>query len=67
MKTPKKGSETPVYLASASEVEGVTGKYFMDKKPVKSSRESNDPLLAQQLWDYTVKLLGLENDQTRAA
>src|SRR5947207_6236815 len=30
MKTPAQGASTPVYLASSPEVEGVTGRYFVD-------------------------------------
>ena len=36
------GSVTPVYLTTATELGGVTGKYFMDKKQKKSSRISYD-------------------------
>jgi hypothetical protein len=32
MKTPEKGAETIIYLASSPEVEGVIGKYFINQK-----------------------------------
>lgn len=32
--TPERGARTSVYLASSPEVEGVTGRYFVKKKPV---------------------------------
>ena len=47
---PEKGAETIVYLASSQEVEGVTGKYFVNKRPVTSSRESYDEAAARRLW-----------------
>jgi len=55
----KKGAETPVYLASAPEVEGVSGKYFSNRKPSKSSKTSYDLELQQQLWVRTEEILGL--------
>ena len=33
MKTPAQGAATPVYLASSPEAEGVTGRYFVNRKP----------------------------------
>jgi retinol dehydrogenase 14 len=31
MKTPARGAGTPIYLASSPEVEGVTGRYFVNR------------------------------------
>ncbi len=58
---PEKGAETIVYLASSQEVEGVTGKYFVNKSPVTSSRESNDEAAARRLWDVSERLTGISN------
>ena len=33
-----KGTETSIYLASSSGVEGITEKYFINKKEAKSSK-----------------------------
>ena len=33
MKTPAQGAATSIYLASSPEVEGVTGRYFANRKP----------------------------------
>ena len=57
--SPEKGAETPVYLASSPEVEGVTGKYFDGGQEKKSSDESYDQELARRLWDASAKLVGL--------
>ena len=54
--TADKGAETPVYLAVSPEVESVTGKYFVDCRPVPSSSMSYDAELAAQLWDISVSL-----------
>ncbi len=49
MKSPKKGAVTSVYLASSPNVAGVSGKYFVNKKQAKSSKESYDGELARRL------------------
>ena len=54
--TPDKGAETPVYLAASPEVEGVTGRYFVDCRPVPSSGMTYDADLAARLWDLSASL-----------
>ena len=58
-RTPEKGAETSVYLASSPEVEGVTGKYFVDKHPVQSSPESYDRTAAARLWELSEQMTRL--------
>lgn len=58
-KSPAKGAETSIYLASSPEVEGVTGRYFVDKKIAESSPESHDVQLAKRLWEVSEKLAKL--------
>jgi len=55
----KKGAETSVYLASSSEVEGLTGRYFKRKQESTSSPASYDKQMQKRLWDATIELLGL--------
>jgi NAD(P)-dependent dehydrogenase (short-subunit alcohol dehydrogenase family) len=57
---PEKGAETSIYLASAPEVEGVTGRYFINKRPVRSSPESYNPTTAQSLWRVSAQMVGLD-------
>lgn len=52
-KSPAKGAETSIYVASSPDLEGVTGKYFINKKPVASSPISYDKAVAQRLWDIS--------------
>lgn len=59
LKSAKEGAETGIYLASAPEVEGVTGEYFDNKAPKRSSEESYDEKKALALWQVTSKLVGL--------
>ena len=56
-KSPEQGAATAVYLASAPELEGITGKYFVNGKAVKSSRESYRQELQEQLWEMSSRML----------
>src|ERR671910_1901640 len=46
MKSPEKGAETSIYLATSPEVEGSSGKYFVKKAEARSSSVSHDEGLA---------------------
>ena len=63
-----RGAETPVYLASSPEVEGVAGKFFVDCRPVPSSPLSYDAELASGLWELSERLTreGLEQERDRS-
>ena len=54
--TAEAGAEPSIWLASAPELEGVTGRYFQKKKQAKSSPRSYDEDLAARLWDVSAKL-----------
>lgn len=55
----RKSAETPVYLATSDDVKSVTGKCFSKLREITTSRISLDREKQKQLWDATVKLLGL--------
>lgn len=57
--SPAEGAATSIYLASSPQVDGVSGKYFDQKKPVSSSKISYDSGIAQQLWNVSLQLTGL--------
>jgi retinol dehydrogenase 14 len=59
MKTPAQGAGTPVYLASSPQVEGITGRYFVNCKPKTSSKASYDATAAARLWLVSAKLTGM--------
>ena len=59
MKTPTQGAATSIRLASAPELEQVTGRYFADGKPKKSSKASYDEAVAARLWQVSADLVGL--------
>jgi NAD(P)-dependent dehydrogenase (short-subunit alcohol dehydrogenase family) len=56
---PAQGAETPVYLASSPEVAEVSGKYFINKKPVESSKASYSQADAERLWQVSKELTKL--------
>jgi retinol dehydrogenase 14 len=59
MKSPAKGAATSIYLASAPELEQVTGRFFANEKPKRSSERSYDEATAARLWKVSADLVGL--------
>lgn len=53
------GAETQIWLAASPDVEGVSGKYFVDCKPTAPTKQGSDPQLARALWDKSAALVGL--------
>jgi retinol dehydrogenase 14 len=62
MQTPERGADTPVYLSSSRDVEGVTGQYFADRKTKTSHPSSYDLAASARLWQVSADLVGLEVD-----
>ena len=56
--TPAQGADTVVYLATAEELRGVTGKYFARRAEKPSSELSYNRELQQKLWQMSVTLTG---------
>ncbi len=50
MKTPEQGAATSIYLASSPAVEGITGRYFANRRPTTSNVRSYDEEAASRLW-----------------
>jgi NAD(P)-dependent dehydrogenase (short-subunit alcohol dehydrogenase family) len=59
MKSPARGAATSIHLASAPELEQVTGRYFANSHPKKSSGPSYDQATAARLWQVSADLVGL--------
>jgi NAD(P)-dependent dehydrogenase (short-subunit alcohol dehydrogenase family) len=59
--SPKEGAETSAYVASSSEVEGLSGKCFSKKHVVATTNISNDQSIQRQLWTKTLEILGISN------
>ena len=51
-----RGARTMIYLATSPEVEGLTGKYFVDCRAAQSSALSYDAGLASGLWELSERL-----------
>jgi NAD(P)-dependent dehydrogenase (short-subunit alcohol dehydrogenase family) len=56
---PNEGAATSVYLASAAEVAGSSGGYFVRGRAVQSSKASYDAEAARRLWDVSAELVGM--------
>jgi retinol dehydrogenase 14 len=65
MKTPEQGASTAVYLAASPEVDGVTGVYFANRRPKRSSKVSYDLDLARRLWEVSAELVDPRRSPTR--
>ena len=57
--TPEQGADCLIYLASSTNVEGTSGRYFAEREPVNTSPESCDAEIAHQLWQMSADLVGL--------
>ncbi len=59
MLSPEAGADTVLYMAASPAVDGVSGKYFIKRRPVPVSRAGRDEALARDLWQVSEKLVGL--------
>jgi NAD(P)-dependent dehydrogenase (short-subunit alcohol dehydrogenase family) len=51
------GARTSVYLATSEKVSGVSGKYFVDCRETRPSRQASDERLAEKLWAASEQVL----------
>lgn len=58
MRSPERGADTVVWAASSPELDGVTGGYFHDRRPKRSSPRSHDEATAKRLWQVSEELTG---------
>ena len=56
MASPKKGARTSIYVASAPELEKVSGKYFSGGREAVAPKESYDEATAKRLWQVCEQL-----------
>lgn len=61
--SPDQGADTVVYLATAPEVETVTGKYFTKRQEARSSPASHDEAAGRRLWEVSERLAGVKGGQ----
>ena len=60
MRTPEQGADTVIWLAASPDVEGVSGRYYMDRKPIEPKKIANDPAARRRLWEESERLTGLK-------
>ncbi len=65
LKTPAQGAETPIYLASSPDVDGVSGRFFVNRKPKRASRLAYDSDLTSRLWRVSAELVGISSSAGR--
>jgi retinol dehydrogenase 12 len=58
-RSPEKGAETVVYLATSPEVQGASGGYYFDCKLTQPSPAAQDDEAAERLWQVSEKLVGI--------
>jgi NAD(P)-dependent dehydrogenase (short-subunit alcohol dehydrogenase family) len=59
LKTPAKGAQTSIYLASSPEVDGVSGRFFVNRMPKTPNKVAYDTKMTARLWDVSADLVGM--------
>lgn len=60
MRSPEQGADTLIWLASSPEVEGISGKYYSDRKEIEAREISSDLAARRRLWEMSEELTGLK-------
>jgi NAD(P)-dependent dehydrogenase (short-subunit alcohol dehydrogenase family) len=60
-RSPAKGAETSIYLASSPSVAGMTGKYFYNSHVIPAAPRATDMTVARKLWDESAGVVHLPN------
>ena len=58
-RSPEKGAETSIYLASSPAVQNITGKYFVDCKVTQPAPQATESAVAGKLWDVSAEMVHL--------
>jgi NAD(P)-dependent dehydrogenase (short-subunit alcohol dehydrogenase family) len=53
------GADTPAWLATSPDVEGVSGKFFVERRAVGTAPHTTDIERCDRLWDASARLVGL--------
>lgn len=56
---PEAGADTPSWLATSPEVEGVTGRFYVKRRAVPTAPHTTDEARCDRLWDESARLTGL--------
>lgn len=52
-------ADTPVWLATSADVEGVTGRYFLRRRSVSTAAHTTDPARIERLWEQSAAMVGI--------
>ncbi|PSL05922.1 NAD(P)-dependent dehydrogenase (short-subunit alcohol dehydrogenase family) [Haloactinopolyspora alba] len=55
---PDVGADTPTWLVTSPDVDGVSGRFFVKRRAVSTARHTTDPARCDRLWDETARLVG---------
>jgi NAD(P)-dependent dehydrogenase (short-subunit alcohol dehydrogenase family) len=58
-RSPEKGAETPIYLASSPAVENISGKYFYDSQVIPPAPHATDMAVAGKLWAVSADMVNI--------
>jgi retinol dehydrogenase-12 len=58
-RTPAKGADTAVWLATAPALEGKSGGYYYNRRELAPAKHASDPALAAELFEVSGKLVGV--------
>jgi retinol dehydrogenase-12 len=58
-RSPAKGAETSIYLASSPSVADITGQYFYDSHVIPAAPQATDMVVARKLWDVSAEMVHL--------
>lgn len=59
MPGPDTGADTPSWLATAPEMAGVTGRFYVKRHEVPTARHTTDAARCDRLWEESARLVGL--------
>jgi retinol dehydrogenase 14 len=59
MKSPEQGAATSIHVATATDLEQVSGQFFAGSKPRRSAERSHDEAVAARLWRVSAGLVAL--------
>lgn len=65
MISPEEGAKTSVFLASSPQVEGRTGGYYSDCRPIQPGIAALRDADAERLWEISAQLVGLASSARR--
>ncbi|WP_116953550.1 SDR family NAD(P)-dependent oxidoreductase [Jiangella endophytica] len=53
------GADTPLWLATAPELDGVSGRFYVKRRAVETAEHTTDPDRVERLWRESARLVGL--------